>query len=65
VFRRELTIKGSFSQSFSFDRAVLALRGGRVSSEGLFTHRFPLASYPQAVETVRSDRSCVKAVVQL
>jgi D-arabinitol dehydrogenase (NADP+) len=65
VFRRELTIKGSFAQCFSFDRAVLALRHGRVRSDGLITHRFPLASYPQAVETVRNDRTCVKAVVQL
>ncbi len=65
VFRRELTIKGSFAQCFSFDRAVLALRHGRVRSEGLITHRFPLASYPEAVETVRNDRTCVKAVVQL
>jgi D-arabinitol dehydrogenase (NADP+) len=65
VFRRELTIKGSFAQCFSFDRAVLALRHGRVRSDGLITHRFPLASYPQAVETVRNDRACVKAVVQL
>jgi len=32
VFRRELTIKGSFAQCFSFDRAVLALRHGRVRS---------------------------------
>jgi D-arabinitol dehydrogenase (NADP+) len=65
VFRRELTIKGSFAQCFSFDRAVRALRYGRVRSDGLITHRFPLASYPQAVETVRNDRACVKAVVQL
>jgi D-arabinitol dehydrogenase (NADP+) len=65
VFRRELTIKGSFAQCFSFDRAVLALRHGRVRSDGLITHRFPLASYPQAVATVRNDRACVKAVVQL
>jgi D-arabinitol dehydrogenase (NADP+) len=65
VFRRELTIKGSFAQCFSFDRAVLALRHGRVRSDGLITHRFPLASYAQAVETVRNDRTCVKAVVQL
>ncbi|MGD0809003.1 MAG: zinc-dependent alcohol dehydrogenase family protein [Acidimicrobiales bacterium] len=65
VFRRELTIKGSFAQRFSFDRAVRALRYGRVRSDGLITHRFALASYPQAVETVRNDRTCVKAVVQL
>jgi len=65
VFRRELTIKGSFAQSFSFERAVRALRTGRVRSDGLVTHRFGLASYLDAISTVREDRSCVKAVVQL
>ena len=65
VFRRELTIKGSFSQAFSFDRAVLALRTGRVKTGALITHRFGLTSYAQAVQTVRGDRSCVKAVVEL
>ena len=30
IFRRELTIKGSFAQQFSFDRALPALRTGRV-----------------------------------
>jgi D-arabinitol dehydrogenase (NADP+) len=65
VFRRELTIKGSFSQSFSFDRAVLALRSGRVRADGLVTHRFQLGSYPDAISTVRGDRRCVKAVVEL
>ena len=65
VFRRELTIRGTFAQSYSFDRAVLALRSGRVRADGLVTHRFPLASYPDAISTVRGDRRCVKAVVEL
>jgi D-arabinitol dehydrogenase (NADP+) len=65
VFRRELTVKGSFAQSFSFDRAVLALRSGRVRADGLITHRFGLGSYSDAVHAVREDRSCVKAVVEL
>jgi D-arabinitol dehydrogenase (NADP+) len=65
IFRRELAIKGSFSQSFSFDRAVLALRSGRVRADGLVTHRFGLSSYGAAVATVRDDRSCVKAVVEI
>lgn len=63
IFRRELTIKGSFSQAYSFDRAVQALRTGRVSSEGLITHRFDLAHYADALEAVRSDRECLKAVI--
>lgn len=65
IFRRELSIKGSFAQSFSFERAVRALRTGRVRSEGLVTHRFTLSSYQEAISTVRNDRSCVKAVVEL
>lgn len=63
VFRRELTIKGSFSQAYSFDRAVQVLRTGRVSAEGIVTHRFPLERYADAVETARSDRECLKAVI--
>jgi D-arabinitol dehydrogenase (NADP+) len=65
IFRRELTIKGSFAQSFSFDRAVLALRTGRVRTEGLVTHRFGLAEYGDAIATVRDDHSCLKAVIEL
>jgi len=45
VFRRELTIKGSFSQAFSFDRALALLRSGRVRTEGMVTHRFALPEY--------------------
>lgn len=65
LFRRELTIKGSFSQSFSFERAVLALRSGRVRADGLVTHRFGLGSYADALDSVRDDRHCVKAVVEV
>lgn len=65
IFRRELTIKGSFSQAFSFDRAVRALRTGRVRGEGIVTHRFPLDSYDKAIEAVRDDRSCLKAVISV
>lgn len=64
VFRRELTLKGSFTQAFSFDRAVAALRGGAVRTEGMVTHHFDLASYGAALETVASDRSCIKALIQ-
>ena len=35
VFRRELTIKGSFAQTHCFDRAIALLRSGRVRTEGI------------------------------
>lgn len=62
VFRRELTIKGSCSQMNTFDRAVQALRTGRVRADEMITHRFRLEEYGAALAAV-SDHACVKAVV--
>lgn len=62
VFRRELTIKGSFAQQFSFDRALIALRTGRVATAGMITHRFGLNQYGDALAAV-ADSSCIKAVL--
>jgi D-arabinitol dehydrogenase (NADP+) len=62
IFRRELTIKGSFAQQFSFDRALDLLRTGRVDTAGLVTHRFRLEEYGQALAAV-ADSACVKAVI--
>jgi D-arabinitol dehydrogenase (NADP+) len=64
VFRRELTIKGSFSQAFSFDRALRMLRAGRVKTDGMITHRFGLAGYGDALAAVASDPSCLKAIIE-
>jgi D-arabinitol dehydrogenase (NADP+) len=62
VFRRELTIKGSFAQQFSFDRSVAALRNGAVDTSGLITHTFALEDYGKALEATSSS-SCIKAAV--
>ncbi|WP_382308014.1 zinc-dependent alcohol dehydrogenase family protein [Herbiconiux sp. UC225_62] len=63
VFRRELTIKGSFAQQFSFDRALAALRNGRVDTAGMVTHRFTLEEYADALAAV-ADSACIKAVIR-
>ena len=64
VFRRELTIKGSFSQAFSFDRAMALLRGGRVQTSGMVTHQFGLPEYGAAIKAVAGDSGCLKALVR-
>jgi D-arabinitol dehydrogenase (NADP+) len=64
VFRRELTIKGSFAQVNCFERAVAALRGSRVSGQGIVTHRFGLEEFGAALNAVRDDPSCLKAVIR-
>ena len=63
VFRRELTIKGSFAEISSFPAALAALRAGRARTDGLITHRFRLADYGLALEALRSDRTAHKVVV--
>jgi len=63
VFRRQLTIKGSFAQTHCFERALRALRSGRVRTDGIVTHEFALADYGQALEALRGDASCLKAAI--
>jgi D-arabinitol dehydrogenase (NADP+) len=63
VFRRELTIKGSFAEISSFPAAIAALRAGRARTDGLITHRFGLDDYALALEALRSDRTAHKVVV--
>jgi D-arabinitol dehydrogenase (NADP+) len=64
VYRRELTIKGSFAQVTSFPRAIEYLRSGRVETEGLITHRFGLDGFDAALDAVRNDPTCHKAIVE-
>lgn len=63
VFRRQLTVKGSFAQVNCMDRSLAMLRSGRVSTEGLITHRFPLADYGAALDTLAHDPRSLKVVV--
>ncbi|MBK0418383.1 zinc-dependent alcohol dehydrogenase family protein [Leucobacter sp. CSA1] len=63
IFRRELTIKGSFAQQFVFDRAIAALRSGTIDTTGIITHRFGLDQYREALDAI-SDSACVKAVIE-
>jgi D-arabinitol dehydrogenase (NADP+) len=63
VFRREITIKGSFAEISSFPAALAALRSGRIRTDGLITHRFALEDYGRALEALRSDGSVHKVVI--
>ncbi|MFJ8023554.1 zinc-dependent alcohol dehydrogenase family protein [Streptomyces sp. NPDC096311] len=64
IFRRELTIKGSFAEIDSFPAALAALRSGRARTDDLITHRFPLDDYGLALETVRGG-AAHKVVITL
>jgi D-arabinitol dehydrogenase (NADP+) len=64
VFRREITVKGSFAEIDSFPAAIAALRSGRARTDGLITHRFTLDDYADALEALRSDRTVHKIVIE-
>lgn len=63
IFRRELTIMGSFTEVDSFPDALTAFRAGAIRVDGLITHRFAVADYADALEALRSDRSAHKIVI--
>ncbi len=63
IFRRELTIRGSFAEISSFPPAITALRSGRLRTDGIITHRFPLEEYGAALEALRSDPEAHKVVM--
>jgi D-arabinitol dehydrogenase (NADP+) len=63
VFRREITIRGSFAEISSFAEAIAALRSGRVRTDGMISHRFTLDEYGQALETLRSDPTAHKVII--
>ena len=63
VFRREITIKGSFAEMTSFGAAIAALRAGRARTDGIITHRFSLDQYGKALDALANDRTAHKIVL--
>jgi D-arabinitol dehydrogenase (NADP+) len=63
VFRREITIKGSFAEITSFGAAIDALRSGRVRTDGMITHRFDLDDYGKALDALAGDPTAHKIVI--
>ena len=63
VFRREITIKGSFAEVTSFAAAIAALRGGRAKTDGIITHRFALDDYGKALDALENDPAVHKVVI--
>jgi D-arabinitol dehydrogenase (NADP+) len=64
VFRREITIKGSFAEITSFAAAIAALKGGRARTDGIITHRFGLDEYPAALDAVANGKGVHKVVIE-
>lgn len=57
VYKKELTIKGSFVNPDTHSRAVALLNAGKLNFDQIITHRFPLAQMPEAIAMQMSDQS--------
>ena len=63
VFRRELTIRGTYVNPFTMERALALLGSGRINWEAIVTHRFPLSDFERAWATHREGaglKVCVR-----
>ena len=63
VYKKELTIKGSFVNPDTHARAVALITSGKVDFDPIITHRFPLDQLPEAIAMQMSDAS-IKVVVE-
>ncbi len=63
LYRRDITVYGSFALNVTFGPAIELLRGGAVDVEPLISHRFPLEQFPQALEMARTRSEPTMKVV--
>ena len=62
VYKKELTIKGSFVNPDTHSRAVALINAGKVDFGPIITHRYPLAELSEAIEA-QSGSESIKVVV--
>jgi D-arabinitol dehydrogenase (NADP+) len=63
IFRRELTIKGSFAQTHCFDRSLLYLESHQVKVDGIVTHEFHLEDYGMALQALKTRQGIKSAII--
>ncbi len=64
IFRRELTVLGSFSQAHTFARATHLVNAGVVKVKELVSHTFPLEGWGEALAMVTEGAEQVKIVIE-
>ncbi|CAI4212054.1 unnamed protein product [Parascedosporium putredinis] len=62
VFRDEITIMGSFSQTWCMQRSVDYLESGVVDVKGIVDKTFRLEEYADALDAIR-NKTCIKAAI--
>lgn len=63
VYKKELRIIGSFSESYCFPRAIKYLENKIVRVDRLITHKFKLSEYAKALDIVQNSRERIKVII--
>jgi len=63
VYRREVSIMGSFTNPFTCDRAIALLASGRLRVKGFVSHRLPLEGVPEGIALLESGEA-TKVMIQ-
>jgi len=62
IFGDEITILGSFSETFTFPATIDYLDSGKVKTKGIVNKVFKLEEYGKAMESIK-DKSAIKAAI--
>lgn len=65
VFRKDLTILGSFAVNRTFQASIAMIEGGTVKVEPLISHRLPLEDFAKGLELAQSDPKRMKVQYQI
>jgi len=61
IYRKELTIRGSFWSPYAFERSIQLIK--RIETKSLITHTFRLGEVEKALEVYKSKK-CIKILLQ-
>jgi len=66
IMMRDLEVLGAVCPTGTWDAAVALIADGRVNTEGIITHTFPLEQFAEAYETARGKRGdAVKVMLEI
>lgn len=60
IFRRDLTVLGSFAVAYTFEDAITMLLSGAVHVDRLVSHRLPLTGYEAGLAAARAGEGSMK-----
>jgi 2-desacetyl-2-hydroxyethyl bacteriochlorophyllide A dehydrogenase len=64
VYNDEITVLGSMAVLNSFEPALALMASGAIAADAMVTHRFPLESFGEAVDAVRSRRGLKVQIIR-